>query len=157
MRAEIYPIATVPCGRLAIMPRPRAGDWLAGEIDSWRRSGLNVIVSLLEESEIAELGLEQEQALCQRAGCEFLSFPISDRGVPASTEEFSALIQTLVHHLRKGRGVGIHCRMGIGRSALVAAHVVVALGMPVELAWESIEQARGLPVPDTPEQRAWRM
>jgi hypothetical protein len=25
MRAEIYPIECVPCGRLAIMPRPRAG------------------------------------------------------------------------------------------------------------------------------------
>jgi protein-tyrosine phosphatase len=157
MRAEIYPVPNVPCGRLAIMPRPRAGDWLAGEIDSWRRTGLNVIVSLLEESEIVELGLEQEQALCERASFRFLSFPISDRGVPASSEEFSALIQSLVEQLRKGRGVGIHCRMGIGRSALVAAHVLVALGVPVESAWASIEQSRGLPVPDTPEQRGWHM
>src|SRR5438874_882122 len=39
MRAEIYPIAGVPFGRLAIMPRPRAGDWLPDEVASWRGAG----------------------------------------------------------------------------------------------------------------------
>jgi len=45
--------------------------------------------------------------------------------------------------------------MGVGRAALVAASVLVILGMPVATAWAQIEQARGCPVPDTPEQRAW--
>jgi len=29
IRAEIYPIAKVPAGKLAITPRPRVADWLA--------------------------------------------------------------------------------------------------------------------------------
>jgi hypothetical protein len=33
---------------LAIMARPRAGDWLDGEIAGWRAQGIGVIVSLLE-------------------------------------------------------------------------------------------------------------
>ncbi len=49
----------------------------------------------------------------------------------------------------------LHCRMGIGRSALVAASLLVVLGMPATATWARIEQARGCPVPDTPEQRAW--
>lgn len=32
MRAEIYWIQEVPCGRLGIVGRPRAGDWLVDEV-----------------------------------------------------------------------------------------------------------------------------
>ena len=155
MRAEIYPIAGVPVGRLAIMPRPRAGDWLSDEVASWQRAGLAVIVSLLEDGEIAELGLEQESALCEQTGLVFLRFPIPDRGIPVSRDRFSALVTSLVEHLRQGRGVGIHCRIGVGRSALVAACVLAVSGVPLESAWLSIQHARGLSVPDTPEQRQW--
>jgi protein-tyrosine phosphatase len=155
MKAEIYPIADVPFGRLAIMPRPRAGDWLEDEIASWRSSGLNVIVSLLQPGEVAELELEQEEALCQQAGLSFIRFPLADRGVPESRVEVTNLIGSLVEHLRQGRGVGIHCRIGVGRSALIAACVLVALGRSLESAWSAIENARRLSVPDTPQQRAW--
>jgi len=155
MRAEIYPIDGVPCGKLAIMPRPRAGDWLAGEIESWQQSGVNCVVSLLEPEEVAELGLQDEPQLCAKAGLEFLQFPIPDRGVPASGEDLSVLVESLVSQLRAGRGVAIHCRIGVGRSALVAACVLVALGRPIESGWQSIRDARGFSVPDTPEQRVW--
>ena len=155
MKSDIYAIADVPCGRLAIMPRPRAGDWLSGEVNDWKQSGLDWVVSLLEDSEIADLGLEQESARCEKAGIKLLHFPIPDRGIPASVEQLAALVTALVRHLQRGGGVGIHCRIGVGRSALVAACVLTALGMPVESAWNAIQKARGLPVPDTPEQRAW--
>jgi hypothetical protein len=32
MKAAIYWIAPVPSGRLAIIPRPRGGDWLEDEV-----------------------------------------------------------------------------------------------------------------------------
>jgi protein-tyrosine phosphatase len=155
MRAKIYPIAGAPGGRLAIMPRPRAGDWLPDEIASWRRSGLDVVVSLLEDAEVEELGLGDEASLCGQSGVAFIRFPVPDRGVPASRKDLSALVESLVEYLRQGRGVGIHCRIGVGRSALVAACVLAALGQSAESAWASIQRSRGLSVPDTPEQRAW--
>jgi protein-tyrosine phosphatase len=137
------------------MPRPRAGDWLEDEAASWRRSGLDVVVSLLEDAEVAELGLGREEEVCRRAGLHFLHFPVLDRGVPASGAAFSELIGALAAELRQRRGVGIHCRIGVGRSALVAACVLGALGLPLETAWDSIQQSRGLSVPDTAEQRNW--
>src|SRR5262249_19657945 len=139
MKSDIYPIAEIPCGRLAIMPRPRAGDWLSREIDDWKQSGLDWVVSLLADSEIADLGLGQECALCEKVGIKPLRFPIPDRGVPASIEQVSALVAALVRHLQQGGGVGIHCRIGVGRSALLAGCVLTALGMPVESAWDSIQ------------------
>lgn len=57
--------------------------------------------------------------------------------------------------LREGKGVVIHCRQGVGRSALVAACVLVICGATVDEAFYRVENARGCPVPDTPEQRDW--
>lgn len=75
MRPKIYWI-DVPAGaRLAIMPRPRAGDWLDDEIAGWRGQGIDVVVSLLQGDEVEELGLQREPDLCHDAGMEFISFP----------------------------------------------------------------------------------
>ena len=155
MRAEVYPISDCPAGRLAIMPRPRAGDWLEDEAASWRRQGLDTVVSLLENSEVAELGLADEQAACERTGLRFVRFPLPDRGVPSSAEAVSELVSALVAELRAGRGVGIHRRIGVGRSASLAACVLAVLGVPVEVAWAAVGRSRGLSVPDTPTQRVW--
>ena len=51
--------------------------------------------------------------------------------------------------------MAIHCRSGIGRSSLLAAAVLAAAGVGVNAAFQQIEQARGLSVPDTPEQKTW--
>ena len=128
------------------MPRPRAGEWLNDEIISWRGAGLDVVVSLLTADEAEALGLGDEPACCEQAGIRFIHFPISDRAVPSSASPVTELIGTLVTELRAGRGVGIHCRMGIGHSASLAVCVLAALGMPVEAAWQAVQQSRGLSV-----------
>ena len=155
MWTDLYPIPDLPVGRLAIMPRPRAGDWLEDEVKNWRRSGLDVVVSLLEDGEVAELGLGAEPQACRAAGLDFRRFPMPDRGLPPEVRQFSDLISALVADLSAGRSVGIHCRIGVGRAALVAACVLSRMGLTPDRAWSAVEQARGRPVPDTPEQRAW--
>jgi hypothetical protein len=79
VRTELYMIPACPYGRLAIMPRPRAGDWLEDEVGSWRRAGLDVVVSMLQQDEVAELGLGDESRLCAKAGLHFVDFPVPDR------------------------------------------------------------------------------
>src|SRR3954454_13839169 len=73
-------------GRLAIMARPRADDWLDVDIAEWKASGLDSVVSLLEPEEVSELRLQREAELCRTSGIAFLSFPIADRGVPELPE-----------------------------------------------------------------------
>jgi protein-tyrosine phosphatase len=155
MRAELYWIEAAPGRHLAVMPRPRAGDWLEDEVASWRQAGLDVIVSLLEPAEVAELGLAGEEAACRAAGLEFLSFAIADRGVPASRERFAELIARLEGLVGQGRRIGIHCRIGVGRSALVAACLLARLGLGPAEAFALVGRARGLSVPDTAEQVRW--
>jgi len=137
------------------MPRPRGGDWLEDEIQSWRRSGVDVVVSLLTGEEQTELNLRDEEVLCRANGIEFVSFPIADRSVPSSSEAFSELVIKLAEQLANGRNIAVHCRQGIGRAALVAICVLTLSGLDPAAAIERVGAARGCSVPETPEQRRW--
>jgi protein-tyrosine phosphatase len=103
-------------GRLGILPRPRGGDWLETEIQSWKKLGLDTVVSLLTRDEIAELDLDREAQLCEDHAIDFWSFAINDRSIPTSHQEAFALTQRLQESLNTGSRLGIHCRQGIGRS-----------------------------------------
>jgi protein-tyrosine phosphatase len=155
MRPQVNWIVVPIAGRLAIMARPRAGDWIDDEISAWRAEGIDLVVSLLEQEEIGELSICREADLCREQGMEFISFPIPDRGVPAALREAMALSQAMATKIREGKAVAVHCRAGIGRSSLIAACVLVCLGFDADAAFEMIGEARGVRVPDTAEQRDW--
>src|SRR5947208_312172 len=95
MRPSIYWLNLPEGLPLAIMPRPRAGDWLDDEVAGWRNEGIDLVVSLLEKDEVAELELAREPACCQAENIEFLSFPIPDRGVPSSMKEAEQLVRRI--------------------------------------------------------------
>jgi hypothetical protein len=57
MAARVFWIDGAWQGRLAIVPRPRGGDWLEDEIADWRDAGIDVVVSFLEPHEVAEFAL----------------------------------------------------------------------------------------------------
>jgi protein-tyrosine phosphatase len=155
MRARLFWIDGVPGGRLAVLPRPRGGDWLTDEVQSLRASGVEVLVSLLTREEAAELDLAEEAAYCAASGIAFISFPVADRGVPASAVGALDLVRKLGALVTGGKVVAIHCRQGVGRSALVAACVLATLGEQPDAALQRVARARGCPVPDTAEQREW--
>jgi protein-tyrosine phosphatase len=155
MRNDFYWIAGPWVGRLAIIPRPRGGDWLEDEIRHWQQSGLDVVISLLTPNEEADLDLNNEKKLCLKYGMQFYSFPISDRGTPSSLKETMILLKKLEKALEEGKTVAVHCRQGIGRSAMIAASLLIASGIDVEDAFHAISEARGYAVPDTVQQREW--
>lgn len=155
MKATLYWIESPWRGRLAIMPRPRGGDWLEDEMLSWRAEGVDVVLSALTSDEIDELELQAERKACVAAGMECLTFSIEDRGVPTSSAQLLDLVHDLEGKLAEGRNVAIHCRQGIGRSAILAACILTSTGMDVETAFARIATARGCKVPDTEEQKQW--
>lgn len=152
MRAEIYWITDW----LAIMPRPRGGDWLEDEVESLKQQGVTTVVSLLERDEIIELELREEESFCDKCGLKFLSFPIPDRQVPASAEKTVIFIEKLQNLLNQKERIAVHCRQGVGRSSLIAACIMVNnSNASVDKAFAQISEARKCVVPDTPEQREW--
>ena len=154
MQATAYWVNGPWRGRLAVLPRPRGGDWLEDEVRAWRSSGIDVVVSLLEREEEEELDIAREADACRVNGVEFITHPVADRGIP-SPRAFAELVRGLEEKLAAGKGVGVHCRQGVGRSALLAACLLIAAGVDAESAWGRVAAARGRPVPDTVEQREW--
>ena len=153
--ADVYWVRDIEPHRLAFGPRPRAGEWLGDEISGWSRSGVRHVVSLLEDHEVHELGLADEAGLCANHGITYHSFPIVDRGVPASIAEANALFGKIASLVASGEPVYVHCRAGIGRSGLVAAGTLVHLGIPFESVFAMLSSARRLQVPDTQPQIDW--
>ena len=155
MKPDIYWLKEIEPIRLAIMPKPRSGEWLADEIAGYSVDGVSVLVSLLESQEIYELGLGDEARLCQEHSIEFISYPIADRHVPLSVELTRELVADLIGKLHTGQGVAIHCRAGIGRSGIIAAWILIKLGFTVEHAFSMLSVARRTKVPDTAAQKDW--
>jgi protein-tyrosine phosphatase len=155
MRPNLFWVEGTTPGRLAIAARPRAGDWLEDELRGFGREGVSVVVSLLTIDEVRELGLEGEEAACLKVGLEFRAFPIPDRECPADSNQTAAFIEQLAQALREGQSIVVHCRMGIGRSSLMAAATLKRLGVSPDDAFRRLSEARGFPVPDTAEQRRW--
>ena len=157
IRPMLYRLTTFSQGFLAIMGRPRGGEWLEDDIAGLKCEGIQIIVSLLQQDEERELELSDEQELCTQHAIEFISSPIRDREVPESVEQTLELTRYLHEQLVMGKGVAIHCRAGIGRSALIAACILLQAGSHPKQALESIAAHRHVPVPDTDEQREWVM
>jgi protein-tyrosine phosphatase len=155
MPPDVFWIDRVGEGLVGIMPRPRGGQWLDRDVRSLAKAGVNVIVSLLTADEVAELELQDEERLCGDCNITFISFPITDRDVPLSILEAKRAVHLLLEKLRAGKNVAVHCRMGIGRSALVAACVLKCQDIAADEAFAMIGKARGFSVPDTDEQKAW--
>lgn len=155
MKPELFWITSIDQIRLAIIPHPRAGDWLSDEIGGWRSAGIKVVLSLLEPHEVRELGLHDEQDLCWEEGIEFISFPIPDRGVPSSIRSIESLLDKLVDKLRHGVNVGIQSRSGIGRAGVVSACLMARMGVPFDELFPTLARVRGVPVPDTDRQVEW--
>lgn len=137
------------------MPRPGPEEWLRDEIADLAKQGVTTLVSLLEESEQRELSLTAEPDIAAEHGIEFVSFPIEDRTIPGDLAGFIELINGLAERVLNGHGVAIHCRVGIGRSGITAAAVLVRIGFEPDQVFAQISAARRRPVPDTLEQIAW--
>ena len=155
MRAEIYWVEGTWPGKIAVAPRPRGDDWTTDDVASWKRAGVNVVLSLLTAEENRSLGLINEASEVQKSGLEFLPFPIPDLQVPASKAKLNETIEKLGAELAKNKNVLIHCRQGIGRSGLIAACLLISKGLSPGAAIDQVSAARGLRVPETPEQREW--
>jgi protein-tyrosine phosphatase len=125
---------------------------LEDEVRSLVAEGANLLVSLLTRDETRVLALEAEDKLCRMHGVAYLSFPIDDRAVPTSKAETLRLVQAVTEALMAGQNVVVHCRAGIGRSAVIAACILVYVGWSARESFKIITAARGASVPDTGEQ-----
>lgn len=151
---RLYWINQFASGNLAIMPAPRLDEQLEATIMAWKDEGADIVVSLLEPLEVPNL-IDAERALCEEFGVEFVSFPIRDKTVPDMSGPFAGIARQLADRIAAGASVAVHCRAGIGRSTVLAACILILLGVDGDVALDMIATARGVEVPETEAQRQW--
>ena len=110
---------------------------------------------MLTSEEEVDLDIKAEESTAKSCGMRFLRLPILDRQVPESQSRFARALAELDAELAAGRNVALHCRQGIGRTGLVAACLLIDRGLDPSGAVRRLTAARGLPIPETPEQRDW--
>lgn len=156
MKPDLFPVA-VPSGALAIVARPRGGDWLQDEMRALREARIDILVSALTEEEERELELIAEERFAAEAGMTFRRLRIPDRDAPA--EEMTTIavefLRELAGDLRRGSSIAAHCRMGLGRSAMIVASLLILTGTEADDAFTAVAKSRGFSVPDTAAQRKW--
>lgn len=105
-----------------------------------REHGASVLVTLVERSELVQLGDVGREA--RRAGLSWLHFPIPDMWIPSDLEETRAVVGQVVGALERGEGVVVHCWGGLGRAGTIAACCLVALGHSPRRAIALVRAAR---------------
>jgi hypothetical protein len=109
--------------------------------------GAELLVVLLERGqylrdELAALGIADLLVRAQRMGLRTDWAPMPAGDVPISLEQLFGLVERILVEVRLGRTVIVCCDNGRGRSGVVAAACVTALGASVDEALASVRALR---------------
>ncbi|MBC3619552.1 cyclin-dependent kinase inhibitor 3 family protein [Vibrio metschnikovii] len=117
---------------------------LTESIEQLKAQGVTVVVTALSQQEMQEHGVGQLPEEVEKAGLLWLHAPIADDCAP--DEAFHVRwqhIAPLVHKaLSLGDKVALHCMGGSGRTGLLAAHVLLEKGWPLETIIAKVQALR---------------
>ena len=113
------------------------------------------LVSLMQAHEYEMLQIANLVERARAHGIAVRRFPIVDVSAPPARAmaRFIRMIEAIVDDVRAGRTVVIHCRGGVGRTGLVAASCLVALGHEPGEAIRRVRSARPGAVEVEPQER----
>lgn len=106
--------------------------------------GAAAVLTLVEDHELVSLKVEGLGAAVARAHMDWLHAPIPDVGIPSPAFEAAwvNIGEGLRDRLRAGFDILVHCKGGLGRAGMIAARLLVELGVDVETAITRVQQAR---------------
>jgi ADP-ribosylglycohydrolase/protein-tyrosine phosphatase len=123
------------------------GGWnrdLDIDLDAIEAWGADIVISLLESFEYAELDVDTLPAQFDRRFRLWLDLPMVDKMAPDATwmRAWRLLRVVLAQSLYDGARILIHCKGGMGRTGTVAAMILHDLGMPMPEAIRQVRAAR---------------
>ena len=129
-------------GTLLLHSLPGRYEAIEGVWHQLRNEAVRAIVCLVEKDELDEKSPDYARALeSGTVPCSVLSCEIPDRGVPEDWDGFWALAGDVAKRLQSGEAVLIHCAGGLGRTAMLAVSVLLALGEPMKEAESVVSRA----------------
>lgn len=123
------------------------GAWardLSLDLDVVQAWGAALVLTLVEPAELISLKVPDLGQAIEARGLLWRHMPIADYGVP--TAAFESQWQTqgreIRSMLRSGANVLVHCKGGLGRAGMMAARLLVELGMAPEEAIRAVRRVR---------------
>lgn len=149
-------IAVIPVGRGTIGvtfcpgkkdPHALTGAWdrdLALDITAIRDWGADVVLTLIEDHELALLQVENLGHAITEVGMQWLHLPIQDVSIPGEGFEIAWAEhgEALRRQLNGGGKVLVHCRGGLGRAGTIAAKLLVDAGITPATAIDMVRRVR---------------
>lgn len=129
---------------------------LPADLTAIRAWGASTVVTLIEEHEFPLLQVEALPQAVPAAGLEWVWWPIRDVSVPDErfANGWAEQGTLLCERIRQGERVLVHCRGGLGRAGMVAARLLVALGIEPAEAIKRVRAVRPGAI-ETPQQEEW--
>ncbi|WP_367154530.1 cyclin-dependent kinase inhibitor 3 family protein [Methylomonas sp. HYX-M1] len=123
------------------------GAWerdLGIDLDVIAAWGAKLVLTLVELAELSALKVPQLGHEIRRRGIEWRHLPIADFSVPTKAFELEWATQgrEIRELLRNGGDVLVHCKGGLGRAGMIAARLLVELGMHPEEAIHAVRRVR---------------
>ena len=147
----IFWIETIENCLIGISARPKGFEDLEKDIQELKGLKIKLIISLLDDGENLEFGLDGEKSICEQNNIEFENLAIKDMSVPGF-ERFVDCVNNVYLKLKQVEKLMIHCNHGQGRSGLFVAGILIRNGMSLKDALKLIESKRGFQCPSTSSQ-----
>lgn len=118
-------------------------DVLEAEMSRLASHGVKLLVALVEDAEIHPVAYEDIADAANLSGISSIRLPIVDFQAPASGQEqhWQAIRHEAQQVFSRGHSVAFHCLAGIGRSSMMAASLLIHLGMTADEALDAIRRA----------------
>ena len=129
-------------GRLLLHSMPGRFEPLEKVWHQVQSYSVGAIVCLNEEFEIRQKSVKYAEALeTGTVPCSVVPFEIREGGVPENKDAFWTLANDVAVRLQSGEAVLVHCAGGVGRTALLAVSVLLAMGNPITEAERLVSRA----------------
>ena len=129
-------------GRLLLHSMPGRFETIDKVWHQVKTEAVDAIVCLTEDFEIRQKSLKYAEALdTGSVPCSVVPFEIREGGVPENKDAFWALANDVANRLQSGEAVLVHCAGGVGRTALLAVSVLLAMGKPITEAESLVSRA----------------
>ena len=143
-RSGVIGLAPCPGIRLDSSKRGSTQKSLKRDIAAFLDWGATGVVTLNETEELSSFGLDYLGEELQSAGFWWRHLPIVDMNVPVASFEDTWKVegQQINASLAAGEKVIIHCLAGLGRTGMIAARLLVDIGVPPEAAIADVRRVR---------------
>lgn len=128
-------------------PSAATGAWvrdLALDVDAIAEWGAAAVLTLVEDHELAALKVKGLRQAVEAAHMDWAHAPIADVSTPNDAFETGWVVlgEGVRDRLRAGFNVVVHCKGGLGRAGMIAARLLVELGISAEEAIARVRRAR---------------